>query len=126
MFHLQCTRHQILHHNLCLLCQQVQLLINHLIQNNMYQAINCFVLPSVALPEVTKPHVVYQPALHYTVSKQVYEAITMPEMYTQFDVDAIVAQNINSKNKNSYYYKGDTDSWASITFHYCYRSFLFR
>lgn len=121
MFHIQCTRQQILHHNLCLLCQQVQLLIS-----NMYQAINCFVLPSVTLPEVTKPRVVYQPVPQYTVSKQVYEAITMPEMYTQFDVDALVAQNINSKNKNSYYYKGDTDSWATTTFHYCYRLFLFR
>lgn len=80
------------------------------------------------MQEVTKPDIVkYQPVPQYTVSKQVYEAITMPEMYTQLDVDALVAQNINSKNKNSYYYKGDTDPWALISFnYYCYRLLLFR
>ena len=81
------------------------------------------------MQEVTKPDIVkYQPVPQYTVSKQVYEAITMPEMYAQFDVDALVARNINSKNKNSYYYKGEyTDPWALISFnYYCYRLLLFR
>lgn len=68
-----------------------------------------FVLPSVDLPEVTKPRVVYQSALHYTVSKPVHEAITMPEMYAEIfnTEDAIAAQIIKSKYKNFHFYKGD-------------------
>ena len=102
-----CLVHRILHHNLCLLCQQVQLLINH--PDTEQHVFYCFVLPSVTLPEVTKPCVVYQPALHYTVSKQVYEAITVPELYAEIlnAEDALAAQIIKSKYKNFHFYKGD-------------------
>ena len=67
---------------------------------------------------MAKPRVVYQPALHYTVSKQVHEAITMPEMYAEINTeDALVARIIKSKYKNSYYYKGDNcQLWVIITF----------